>query len=748
MIATIDIARAYRAKGIQTVMAMMPDEDPGNWKRPRGKWKHFELQWVTDAELDRWQYVWAEKPNMGMITGAISGGAFVLDLDVYKGDSVAIWWADLLARHHDGKRFETPTQRTGGGGTQMIFRAPPGWRPPTFRTDGGIDCRGEGGFAVLPPSLHDSGNHYRWLDALGTDDVEIQTAPAWLCEAIDAVNRAEKARVGVATPSTTPTGLNGHAPAHSQTYNPAPQTGTARLDGVLDDGREAYMTRLVWAAVVGAYREAPMISQSDVTELCEKVWSDYLAHTDSRLAGPPDTLPARLEQEGRGQSLFSQKMRTAFGQWDTKVAAAAALPDPRPDRPKPNGAIPHEPARKFADTPDADGVFQPIEDEAGVPPPTGTPALAFTPYSWIEPGKIPPRRFVYGRHYIRQFLSTDISPGGIGKSSLAIADAVAMAAHKDLLGTFPSERIKVAYWNGEDPLEELQRRVQAVCLHYGITPEEIEGRLFVDSGRLLPLILAHEGRNGVVLDQGVIDAIIASIRASGIDVLIIDPFIASHRVGENDNNAIELVAKAWSHIADVTNCAVNLVHHSRKLNGEEVTVESGRGASALLAACRSARTLNQMTKDEAAQLGVEQHRLYFRVDDGKSNLQPPAEGATWHRLVNVDLPNGPMGTVGDKVGVVTRWEKSDPMGTLTSRDLLKVQNAVAAGKWRGNLQARDWAGKAIAQALGFALPEEVSRVKFLLQTWLKSGALTVVPGLDASRRPRDFIEVGNWAHEE
>lgn len=385
------------------------------------------------------------------------------------------------------------------------------------------------------------------------------------------------------------------------------------------------------------------------------------------------------------------------------------------------------------------------EDEEGEP---SAAVLAFTPYVRVDPSKIPPRRFLYGRHYIRQFLSTDISPGGIGKSSLVIAEALAMAAHKPLLDCLPTERLKVAYWNGEDPIEELQRRIEATALHYGVHPQETDGRMFVDSGRLLPLILAYEDRKGPVVDQAVVDAIVASISANSIDVLIIDPFISSHRVSENDNNAIDLVAKAWSHIADRTGCSVNLVHHSRKLNGEEVTVDSGRGASALVAACRSARTLNQMTKDEAAQLGVENHRLYFRVDDGKSSMQPPPEGATWHHLVNTDLPNGPMGTVGDKVGVVTRWEKPDPMGGLAARDLLTVQNAVSGGKWRDNAQARDWVGKAIAQALGLALPEEVSRVKFLLQTWLKSGALTIVRGLDAKRMPRDFVEVGNWVELE
>ena len=369
--------------------------------------------------------------------------------------------------------------------------------------------------------------------------------------------------------------------------------------------------------------------------------------------------------------------------------------------------------------------------------------LAFTPYVWIDPAKIPPRQFLYGGHYIRQFLSMDVAPGGVGKSSLVIAEAVAMAAHRDLLGILSTERLRVAYWNGEDPMEELQRRVQAVALHYALTETDLAG-LFVDSGRLLPLIIAQQDRKGPSLNDAVIDAIIATIKTNEIDVLIIDPFVASHRVSENDNPAMELVAKAWSHIADVTDCSVNLVHHSRKLNGEEVTAESGRGASALHGAARSVRTLNQMTKEEAEKVSVKNRRLYFRVDDGKPNLRPPAEKADWHQMVNVDFQNGPMGTIGDKIGVVTRWEMVNPINSLTARDLHAVQNAVSTRRWRANVQASDWVGKAIAHALGYVLPEDTGKVKSLLSTWLGSGALTIVPGLDAKRKQKDFIEVGKW----
>lgn len=121
-------------------------------------------------------------------------------------------------------------------------------------------------------------------------------------------------------------------------------------------------------------------------------------------------------------------------------------------------------------------------------------------------------------------------------------------------------------------------------------------------------------RNGAQIAQPVVDQVIATIRANEIGLLIVEPFVAFHRVTENDNPAIELVAATWAAIANVTGCAVELVHHSRKTGGAEITVEDGRGGSALLAKARSARVLNGMSEDEAARSGVEKRRSFFRVD--------------------------------------------------------------------------------------------------------------------------------------
>ncbi len=127
--------------------------------------------------------------------------------------------------------------------------------------------------------------------------------------------------------------------------------------------------------------------------------------------------------------------------------------------------------------------------------------------------------------------------------------------------------------------------------------------VFIDSGRTMEIILATTKKGETTIADPVVDAVSKTIKENQIDVLIIDPFVSSHRVTENDNNVIEAVVKKWPHIVEETGCAIDLNHHARKMGGGEVTVEDGRGASALLAAVRSARSVNTMTRDEADTAG-------------------------------------------------------------------------------------------------------------------------------------------------
>jgi hypothetical protein len=116
------------------------------------------------------------------------------------------------------------------------------------------------------------------------------------------------------------------------------------------------------------------------------------------------------------------------------------------------------------------------------------------PFVWRPPSEIPRRQWVYGNHLIRGFVSATIAPGGTGKSSMALLDAIAMATGRNLTGHQPHGRYRVLYWNGEDPLEELERRIAAICLHYGICSADIGERLYIASGRDHPIIIAFNAR--------------------------------------------------------------------------------------------------------------------------------------------------------------------------------------------------------------------------------------------------------------
>ncbi len=387
-------------------------------------------------------------------------------------------------------------------------------------------------------------------------------------------------------------------------------------------------------------------------------------------------------------------------------------------------------------------------------PDTGLEIAADIPLdAWVrrfvlrDPSTLPPRGWLYGSHYIRKFVSATFAPGGVGKSSLVIAEALAMASNQPLLGTSPTNRLKVAYWNGEDPIEEVERRTVAAALHFSLRPDDVEGWLFLGSGRDQPLILAEQQPSGTIIRAPDVERVLDAVRKMGLDVIIIDPFVSTHRVNENDNNAINLVVKEWARIADLANVSVELVHHTRKSNGNVTGVEDGRGASALLYAARSARALNVMSKEEADRAGVERHRSYFRVDNGKSNLALPPEGSDWFQMVNVNLDNGDAFNEGDQVGVVTRWTRPDPVVEVTAADLYAVQKHIAGGHWRESNQATEWVGRAVAEVLGLDLENrgDMQKVKWLLATWIKTGALVRTMAKDQGRKERPVIEVGRWA---
>src|SRR5690606_15411268 len=163
----------------------------------------------------------------------------------------------------------------------------------------------------------------------------------------------------------------------------------------------------------------------------------------------------------------------------------------------------------------------------------------------------------------------------------------------------------------------------------------------------------QDGR-GFKVCQPLIDDMVSEIQRRGIDVVIIDPLVSTHEVPENDNSAMQRVAKAWTEVADRANCCVEVIHHVVK-SKDEITADSARGGGALKDKTRGMRVLNPMTQAEAEKVGLEKPDGYFRIDHGKVNLVASGRSA-WRHIASVPLGNGKgLLSVGDEIGVVEPW---------------------------------------------------------------------------------------------
>lgn len=376
-------------------------------------------------------------------------------------------------------------------------------------------------------------------------------------------------------------------------------------------------------------------------------------------------------------------------------------------------------------------------------PQKARPIIA-TPYQWRDPETIPPRAWTYGKWLLRTTVACIVAPGGAGKTTVIAGMVLAMATGRRLLGkdTWGGPK-RVWLWNLEDDLDELSRSIQAAALHYGVGPEDIEDRLFVDSGMEgAGLCTANDGPDGFQLLEPVYAALTAELIRRGIDVLVVDPFVSSHKAEENHNSKIDAIAKAWARVAKAANCCILLVHHTSKAGAGEVTALSSRGAGALVNAARTTLVINRMSPEEAERLGIsdEERRRCISVGDDKHN-RAPAEKADWYRLASVELGNG------DNIAVAEPWKLPDPFDDVRPGDLYRVQQAIAEGEWRKDPQASAWAGKAVAEVMGWNPSDKAikGKIRSLLHTWIGNGVLRIESRADKKREQKEWVVVGHWA---
>ena len=371
-----------------------------------------------------------------------------------------------------------------------------------------------------------------------------------------------------------------------------------------------------------------------------------------------------------------------------------------------------------------------------------------TAYTPIDPALIPKRRWVYDNAYIRSYISVLASAGGVGKTSMQIVEALAIASGRPLLGETVHERTSVWMVNLEDPLEEAQRRIAAAMKHYNVKPEEIEGRFFVDAGRDVQIKFATQTREGVIANDELAEYMSQKITQHGIGMVFIDPWVGANDINENDNVAMNAAVAAARWVCDKTDCAMVLTHHIRKGNGDDANIDSVRGAGSLIGAARAARVINKVSQEDAMKLGLGELEALgiFRVDDGKANLSPPAAKAVYRRMEGVELPNG------EWVGVAIPFKMPDLFDNVTAKHAQQVQRLVGAAAerqepMRASMQAKSWAGNAVAVVLDLDMDKahEKAKAKAILAKWVETDVLRFDEWPD-KRAGRDVkvLVVGEW----
>lgn len=108
---------------------------------------------------------WAKNPfaNIALHCG-INAGVMVVDVDPRNGGMESI--------KSIGQLLRTPTALTGGGGWHLFYKYSDGFNnAKSIRP--GIDIKTTGGYVLLAPSMHASGDRYQWSKDRGLGKIKL-----------------------------------------------------------------------------------------------------------------------------------------------------------------------------------------------------------------------------------------------------------------------------------------------------------------------------------------------------------------------------------------------------------------------------------------------------------------------------------------------------------------------------------------------------------------------------------------------
>lgn len=213
-----------------------------------------------------------------------------------------------------------------------------------------------------------------------------------------------------------------------------------------------------------------------------------------------------------------------------------------------------------------------------------------------------------------------VSPGGAGKSFLALLMAHCIAGNTDLLGFGNFHQGRVIYFSAEDGEDVLHERLHAIGQR--LNPEQREAcakQLRIED---------MTGKSPNLFSDQWLEFIERLAKDSRL--LIIDTLRSFHDGDENDGAQMSALISALRAVARRTRCAVVFLHHSSKalaVSGQGDLQQASRGSSVLTDNIRWQGFLVGMTSEEANKFGIdlEQRRQFVRFGISKQNYGMPVE---------------------------------------------------------------------------------------------------------------------------
>jgi AAA domain/Bifunctional DNA primase/polymerase, N-terminal/Primase C terminal 2 (PriCT-2) len=667
-----DAIRSFRKRCIEHGYKPIPVRSQS--KQPFGK------QWQQGVQEDQLLIVEARALN----TGILAAGLRCFDVDV---DDRHV--ADLVERRIR-QRYPTAIVRRRANSPRVTIVTRAAKDQPGKRSVGGPTSKLEVlgvGQQFVAHGVHPSGDTYEWESGRGPDTVPINHLPAATEEQVNELLNECAPLLG------SPNSAGGPAAISNGFDQPLamPEFGKPSdlFNGLpIENDLAAGIERNNWFSSLQAEKKA------DLVQAC-------LNRLDNRTADPRDTwirvlfAVADADQLGcpdarRLARDWSQRGASWTGERDFETAYDSSKSQP--------GKITVGSLLKMAH--DAGLDLSPWRDlalaqlqpaSAEVQEPATSSGTVIDPYGFITLAleNVPPhRQWSVGTKLIKGEVSVLAAKGGWGKSAYATTLLCSAASGDEFLNEVvwggPKQCL---YINSEDDTDELQRKFIAAVRHHNLTRAQLQNIMIRGVNTPGHETLTTGDDSAPRVNEAGITALDQIITRACAEIVILDPLGTFCPAGLNDNGVMGQVMLRLKRLAKKHNCAVLVVHHTRK-DGDLTNVDAIGGASAIVNQARVALMLARMSAEESKNFkGVLPSEVwrYFRIVDAKTNLAPPASSTQWYQLVSHELPNAapPTYTKGDGVQVVDKLDpaklSASPLGSvaddIAKRAILKAASS-------------------------------------------------------------------------